>query len=322
MKKILILFLLFSTLSVIAGQRDSRIHEYLPPTRIVWQQHSELIRDADNLLLPGNGQAGLADRSICKLTSTKQKPPAILFDFGKKLQGGIQLVTGGFPVQKPISVRVRLGESVSEAMCEIDGKNGASNDHAMRDFIISLPWMGVMEVANSGFRFARIDLIDDSTELHLKEIRAISTYRDIPYKGSFRSSDERLNKIWQTGAYTVHLNMQEYLWDGIKRDRLVWLGDMHPEVMTINSVFGYHEVVPKSLDLIRQTTPLPNWMNGISAYSIWWLLIQRDWYYYQGALDIIRQYWGAMIDLGATTFWEDFNMAWLPDAAGIDELVP
>ena len=43
---------------------------------------------------------------------------------------------------------------------------------------------------------------------------------------------------------------------------------------------------------------------------------------YQGAIDVIRQYWGAMIDLGATTFWEDFNMAWLPDAAGIDELVP
>lgn len=482
MKKILILFTLFCTLSATARQRDSRIREYLSPTRIVWQQHSEQIQDAGHLLLPGNGQAGLVDRTICKLKSTAEKHPAILFDFGKELQGGIQLVTGGFPDHKPISVRIRLGESVSEAMCEIDGKNGASNDHAMRDFIVSLPWMGVMEVGNSGFRFARIDLVDDSTELHLKEVRAISTYRDIPYKGSFRSSDDRLDKIWQTGAYTVHLNMQEYLWDGIKRDRLVWLGDMHPEVMTVNTVFGYNEVVPKSLDLIREATPLPDWMNGISAYSIWWLLIQRDWYYYQGdkaylkeqqpylssllrqlvskvdasghekldgwrfldwpssenpeainaglqalvlqamkagdelctvlgdetlatecretakrmikvapqvtktllkskiapdapgskqaaallalaglmkpeeadkkylsvngaqgfstfygyymlramatagnyqgAIDVIRQYWGAMIDLGATTFWEDFNMTWLPDAAGIDELVP
>ena len=50
--------------------------------------------------------------------------------------------------------------------------------------------------------------------------------------------------------------MQEYLWDGNKRDRLVWLGDMHPEVMTVNTVFGYNEVVPKSLDLIRDVTPL------------------------------------------------------------------
>lgn len=441
-----------------------------------------MIKDGDKLLLPGNGQAELTDRALCKMTSTSEEHPALLFDFGKELQGGIQIVTGAFSNKSPIKMRVRFGESVSEAMCEIDGKNGASNDHAIRDFVVTLPWLGVLEVGNSGFRFARIDLMSDSTEVSLKEIRAISTFRDIPYKGSFRSSDERLNKIWQTGAYTVHLNMQEYLWDGIKRDRLVWLGDMHPEVMTVNTVFGYNEVVPKSLDLIRDVTPLPAWMNGISAYSIWWLLIQRDWYYhhgdmaylkeqqtymsdllrlliskvdadgrekldgwrfmdwpssenqvaidaglqslvlmamragdelcttlgddvlasqcretakkmekaapkvikpllkskiapdapgskqgaallalaglmkpeeanskylsvggargfstfygyymlramaaagnYQGAIDVIRQYWGAMIDLGATTFWEDFNMDWLPNAARIDELVP
>ena len=257
---------------------------------------------------------------------------------------------------------------------------------------------------------------------------------------------------------------------------------MHPEVMTVNTVFGYNEAVPKSLDLTRNITPLPNWMNGISSYSIWWLLIQRDWFRYQGdwtylqsqkdylvgllkvliskvdasgrehldgmrfldwpsnenpeainvglqalmvqamkygaelcsllqepelastcletevrlrkaapqvikpfltlkkkptepgmkqaaallawaglmdaneadqkylsqegghgfstfygyymlrsmalagnysgALDIIRSYWGAMLDMGATTFWEDFNLDWLPNAAPIDELVP
>ena len=91
MKKILILFTLFCTLPAIAQQRDSRIREYLSPTRIVWQQHNELIQDAANLLLPGNGQAGLVDRTICKMTSTKQKHPAILFDFGKELQVAFSL---------------------------------------------------------------------------------------------------------------------------------------------------------------------------------------------------------------------------------------
>jgi len=40
------------------------------------------------------------------------------------------------------------------------------------------------------------------------------------------------------------------------------------------------------------------------------------------ALDFIRTYWGAMLDLGATTFWEDFNLDWTPNATRIDELVP
>jgi alpha-L-rhamnosidase len=43
---------------------------------------------------------------------------------------------------------------------------------------------------------------------------------------------------------------------------------------------------------------------------------------YQPALDLIRTYWGAMLDRGATTFWEDFNVEWLDGSARIDELVP
>lgn len=43
---------------------------------------------------------------------------------------------------------------------------------------------------------------------------------------------------------------------------------------------------------------------------------------YQEAMDVISTYWGAILDLGATTFWEDFNMDWLHNAGRIDELIP
>jgi hypothetical protein len=43
---------------------------------------------------------------------------------------------------------------------------------------------------------------------------------------------------------------------------------------------------------------------------------------YTGALNDIRTFWGAMLDLGATTFWEDFNLDWVKDASRIDEIVP
>ena len=54
--------------------------------------------------------------------------------------------------------------------------------------------------------------------------------------------------------------------------------------MTILSVFGYNEVVPKSLDLIRDITKLPDYMNGISSYSMWWILIHHQWYMNNGDL--------------------------------------
>lgn len=440
---------------------------FINPQRILYQVGQ--IANSEALLNKGIGQADLANRNVCVLKNTGNGEKAsILLDFGRELHGGVEIVTGMWKENKPLKVRVRFGESASEAMSDI-GEKGATNDHAIRDFTTLLPWLGKIQLGESGFRFVRIDLEEEDAELQLKEVSAIFTYRDIPYLGSFKSSDDRLNQIWETGAYTVHLNMQEYLWDGIKRDRLVWVGDMHPEVATINSVFGFNEVVPKSLDLSKEITPLPDWMNGISTYSMWWIIIQRDWYmhhgdlaylkkqqqylaellrhiatkidgdnkeildgtrfldwpssenekgihaglqammvlslqtgaelakilddvetaeicaeavnrlkkytpdpngskqaaalmaladlipaakankevlsvggakdfstfygYYmlqamakagdhQAALDHIRSFWGTMLDLGATTFWEDFNLDWLPNAARIDELVP
>ncbi len=150
----------------------------------------------------------------------------------------MELVTGMYSGNAPVKVRIRFGESVGEAMSELGGEQNATNDHAVRDMVVSLPWLGKLELGNTGFRFVRIDVLDEDREIHLKEVNAVSVMRDLPYLGSFKSSDSLLNRIWDTGAYTVHLNMQDYLWDGIKRDRLVWVGDLHPEVATVMAVFG------------------------------------------------------------------------------------
>ena len=272
--------------------------KFLSPTRIVWKsdETGAKVVNAESILKEGIGQADLNQGEYLTLINDDDSRAGLILDFGCEIQGGIEIITT-INNQNPVGhVRVRLGESVSETMSDA-GADGATNDHAMRDFTVQLPWLGRLLVGESGFRFVRIDLVDPDTKIEIKEISAAFRYRDIPYLGSFICNDEQLNKIWMTGAYTVHLNMQDYLWDGVKRDRLVWVGDMHPEVMTINSVFGDNEVVQKSLDLARDLTPLPNWMNGISSYSMWWLLIHRDWYYYHGNLDYLKEQKEYIVDL-------------------------
>jgi alpha-L-rhamnosidase len=440
----------------------------LPPTRIVWQ--SEVgVEYAGRLLQIGPGQTVLKDVTPpCVLTASANGVAGVLLDFGVEVQGYVEIFTPNAKNGPPAPIRVRFGESVSEAMAEFGEKN-AQNDHAVRDQEDSVPWCGKKIIGPSGFRFVRIDATDPEQPVSIAEVRAVLQLRDVPYLGSFKCNDERLNRIWDVGAYTVHLNMQEYLWDGIKRDRLVWLGDMHPEVATINAVFGFNDVVPRSLDLIRDITPPTEWMNGISSYSMWWVIIQEDQWWHHGnraylaaqqdyltkllrhlgkfvgddsrekldgmrfldwptfenkiavheglqamlvmtlesgarlmdtlgdadtakicrdhvaklrqhqpeisgrkspaallalagvrspqdvanktlkangpadlstfygfyvlqalaksgdtdtALDFISTYWGAMLDYGATTFWEDFDLAWTNNAARIDELVP
>jgi alpha-L-rhamnosidase len=266
------------------------IRSFISPVRILWKTNNAEtnILGAENLLKAGNGQADLAGTNLCTLISDRNGKAGMLLDFGRELHGGVQIITDQSKGGKPIKIHLRFGESAAEAMSSIDTVKWATNDHAMRDLVVELPWLGKLELGNTGFRFVRIDLVDDTVELKLKEFRAISVMRHLVYSGSFHCSDSLLNKIWMTGAYTVQLNMQDYLWDGIKRDRLVWVGDMHPETSTIAVVFGYNPVVSKSLDLARDITPLPKYMNGMVSYSMWWVLIQHDWYMHNGDLKYLR----------------------------------
>jgi hypothetical protein len=272
------------------SRKEQTVKEYLTPERIVWLSDNSgtKIKDADYLLIPGNGQADLQNARICELKTVGNDTCSIVLDYGSELHGGLEVITGQWPEGQPKKIRVRFGESVSEVMSDA-GKSTATNDHAVRDLFLDVPWLGKSVIGNTGFRFVRIDYYEPDHSLFLKEINAISIYRDIEQKGSFQCNDTLLNKIWQTGANTVHLNMQEFLWDGIKRDRLVWVGDMHPEVMTINAVYGFNEVVPKSLDLIRDITPVTEWMNGICSYSMWWVIIHGEWYHHNGNLDYLRE---------------------------------
>ena len=275
------------------------VKTYLTPQRIVWQSDDseESIKNTETLLKRGSGQVAVNDENLFRLISTEDKKPGILLDYGKEIHGGVKISMGIRESKTPLKLRLRFGESVGEAMSDIGGKQNATNEHSLRDFIIEVPWLGSIEVGETGFRFLRIDVVDAGEDAPIKSIDAAFVYRDIPYLGSFESNDKRLNEIWLVGAYTVHLNMQNYLWDGIKRDRLVWVGDMHPEVMTINTVFGNHEIVSKSLDLARDQHPLPQWMNGISSYSMWWLLIHKNIYDYHGDLSYLKEQEGYMIDL-------------------------
>ena len=272
---------------------DPRTRRYVTPCRVVWQsggpnapKNAEALLDKD-------------DQTICEMSFKDKKAdaPAVILDFGRELHGGLQIENGMTKSHDPVRVHLTFGESVSEAM------GHPNQDHTIHEETISIPWYGHQEYGNTGFRFVRIEMLDPGAELKLKWVCAVFLYRDIPYKGEFRCNDDRLNQVWKTGAYTVHLCMQDMLWDGIKRDRLVWIGDMHPETMTINSVFGEVDVVPKSLNYVRDRTPLengPNWMNGISSYSLWWLLIQRCWYQYHANRDYLeeqRKYLKALLNV-------------------------
>ncbi|MES2463412.1 MAG: alpha-L-rhamnosidase C-terminal domain-containing protein [Armatimonadota bacterium] len=292
------------------GTPDPRVRRYVLPTRIVWQSDDDTVQESANLLANDTGQAIISfmTYTACQLRSRNGTTASVLLDFGRELHGGIQILIA-HANRSHVAVRIRLGESVSEAMGD------PNNDHALNDVTLNLPEMSAQEFGMTGFRFCRLDLLEDGVEAQIVSVRAVSLNRELEYVGAFRCSDERLNRIWEVGAYTVHLNMQDYVWDGIKRDRLVWLGDMHPETRVILSVFGADgvKVLTDSLDYARDRTPLPHWMNGMISYSFWWVLMQRDLYRYRGDLsylDAQRAYLSGLLQ----------QMAGMVDSEGREKL--
>lgn len=250
--------------------------DYLLAEKIIYSQSVAM---PEALLHDAPPQAVLGVKVACVI----QKGGCVLLDFGAEICGGIEITLSSFEASAA-KLRVVFGESVMESLSSIGEKN-STNNHAVRDDIITVVPLSTLKTGNTGFRFVKLEAV--SCDIAILGVKAVANYRDIEYKGSFQSDDSRLDRIYATAARTVHLNMQDYLWDGIKRDRLVWVGDMHVEVSTIASVFGYNSVVNKSLDLISDMTPADRWMNNIPSYSFWWLIIQNDWYRYTGDFEYI-----------------------------------
>ena len=257
---------------------DGRVRTWIDPVRVVWCGSGA--EKVDLLLAPKKGQVceGYFGESVG--TVLRGKDAAFILDFGRELHGGVQL--GISPnTFKGAKLRLRFGESVSETMSSVGDGSTASNDHAVRDCIIGVPWFGQLELGNTGYRFLRIDLVEGE-RVGLEFVRAVSLMRSMVPIGWFKSSDDRLNRIFNTAVRTVSLCCQEYLWDGIKRDRLVWMGDVHPELKTIVNVFGAAEVVPQSLDYMAEVTPPDRWMNTMPTYTLWWIRNLAEWYRFTG----------------------------------------
>ena len=250
---------------------DIRKRKYLLPSTVVKTEGTVI--GEENLLKQKALQIALREFDVTVLENKSEKHASVLLDFGCEFHGGIRILTA--KMAKPTRIRITFGESISEATSDI-GYKYAGNDHSPRDFETTIPRLADIEFGQTGFRYVRIELLEDEARLNIKSIIGVFVYRDMQYVGSFNCSDPLLNKIYDTAAYTVHLNMQNMLWDGIKRDRLVWVGDTHPEYLAIRSLFDNCSIVFENLRFAREEAVLPGWMNGMPSYSFWWLIILRD----------------------------------------------
>lgn len=119
---------------------------------------------------------------------------------------------------------------------------------------------------HGGFRFALLTLTTpgsvsiSSARVDFQALRATPA----DYAGWFLSSDDQLNRMWYSGAYTLQLNLKPAglnglpdarIYDGAKRDRSIWTCDMLVQAPTAISTLGDvgADYVKSSLNVILGT---------------------------------------------------------------------
>jgi alpha-L-rhamnosidase len=200
--------------------------------------------------------------------------PQMVLDFGREVTGRIALDSDS---DAPAEVTVQYGES--EAETELQPYLGTNP--------VYLPAHQTAYGPKSAFRYALIRFTGGRST-RFRGIHLDGIAYPVEYRGSFESSDPKLNRIWWVGAYTAHLCMEDGIWDAPKRDRNRWMGDLDVSGRTIGAVFGDDFLMQDTLERLLGPAPVAGHVNGIAGYSAFWVTGEKEYYLRTGSLTQLR----------------------------------
>jgi hypothetical protein len=216
-----------------------------------------------------------------------------LYDFGRETFGYLKIkgLQG--------SARIYYGESREEALdkehCEtLDVVHGqlATQKNANHNSQFSI----VNCQLSKAFRYVYIE-----KDAGASYDDVLMDYEYAPYDrqhtGSFRCSDDGINRIWDVAAYTMDLTTREFFMDGIKRDRWTWSGDAIQSYLMNYYLRFDTECVKRTIRQLRGKDPVTAHVNTIMDYTFYWFKSVLDYYEYTGDADFVREMWPRMVTL-------------------------
>ncbi len=214
---------------------------------------------------------------VCRRATTTSTTGGMLYDFGRETFGYLKVkgLKG--------TVRIYYGESEEEAL---------DQEHCETlDVLHEGESLG-----SKAFRYVYIEKEEGSS---YDEVLMDYEYapHDLQHSGSFRCSDEELNRIWEVAAYTMDLTTREFFMDGIKRDRWTWSGDAIQSYLMNYYLRFDTECVKRTIRQLRGKDPVTAHVNTIMDYTFYWFKSILDYYQYTGDTTFIREIYPRMVTL-------------------------
>lgn len=174
---------------------------------------------------------------------------SVLLDFDAEIVGGLEL---DLTCAAPAKLILSYEETPEGALREEHTDPENWYQLVREEFSLEAGSHTLTSKGRRGFRFVNCQAFSEE-DVTITQVRAIRGSWPVEDRGSFRCSDEKLNRIWDISAATARACMQDFYEDGVKRDGLMWIGDFRISFLTAFYVTGDAALARKCLLMMRDS---------------------------------------------------------------------
>ncbi|MGB9877319.1 MAG: family 78 glycoside hydrolase catalytic domain, partial [bacterium] len=149
-----------------------------------------------------------------------------------------------------------------------------------------------------GFRYVMLTLRNLRKPVRIYSLKTYLATYPVAEIGTFRSSDYRLNRIWEISKHTERLCMEDTYVDCPAYEQTFWVGDSRNEALINYTTFAGYPLSKRCLKLVPKSlyrSPLPEsqvpsgWQNVLTAWSILWMLACKEYYHFTGEWKFLEE---------------------------------
>jgi len=149
------------------------------------------------------------------------------------------------------------------------------------------------------FRYLQVTVETRSEPVVLEDLRAVFTAYPYIARARFESDDPVLQKIWEVGWRTLRLSAHETFTDSPYYEQLQYVGDTRIHCLISLYMTGDDRLAKNAIELFDESrTPdgltqsrYPSFLpQYIPPYSLFWVGMLHDFWWYRGETDFVRQY--------------------------------
>jgi len=153
------------------------------------------------------------------------------------------------------------------------------------------------------FRYCYLVIRNNRQPVKIHFLRLLLNTYPVVQKGSFCCSDHILDKIWEVGAWTLRLCMEDTYVDCPAYEQTHWVGDARNEALVNFVSFGAYDLSRHCLEQVSHSlkynivpeSHVPSiWRNVIPAWTFLWIMACYEYYLYTGDKKFVKDIYPAL----------------------------